>query len=88
MAELIRLARRGRRAEHTGKAMRRVAALLITLVAAYLWRGFILMLAVGFVHDVWLPSLPTIGYWYSVLAFALLDSIFGIVDITRKPIES
>jgi hypothetical protein len=46
-------------------------ALLLGLLNSALG-GFWFMLAVGVIHHEWLPELPTLGYWWSVLIAYLL----------------
>jgi hypothetical protein len=41
-----------------------------------LLQGWMLMLAVGVVHEQWLRSVPTIGYWWAVLLVWLLRGTF------------
>lgn len=38
--------------------------------------GLILMLTVGIVHDHWIPSVPTIGYWAAVVVAYTIRSLF------------
>lgn len=84
MAELVRLAKRGRRAEQSSKAWRRALEAIIVALIAAVWRGFFLMLGVGIIHDHWILSLPTIGYWYAVLVYMLLDLVFDITSRSKK----
>jgi len=46
--------------------------------------GLWLMLAVGIAHAEWIPALPTIGYWWSVLLVALLRGCFSKLDFPAK----
>lgn len=88
MAELIRLAKCGRRAERTSKLLAVMVEGLVTSVLAALWRGFFLMLGIGIVHDVWIPAVPTLGYWNSVLLFIVLDVVFDLVHGSKKAAKS
>jgi hypothetical protein len=46
--------------------------------------GLILMLTVGVVHDHWLPSVPTIGYWAAVLVAFTVRSLFTDTRTSRE----
>lgn len=37
--------------------------------------GWVTMLTVGIVHHEWLPEVPTLGYWPSLLIFYMVDWI-------------
>lgn len=55
------------------------AAFLLALAWAALVSflyGFILMITIMVVHDHWLPSVPTIGYWVAVLVAFAVRSLF------------
>lgn len=75
-AEVLRLAKKGRRAERRGKAMEGCATALLTSVLRAFLGGWLLMLAVGIAHHEWLHQLPTIGFWPAVVIYAVLPS-FG-----------
>lgn len=47
---------------------------LLTGFLIALLRGWLFMLAVGVVHEHWMPQVPTIGYWWAVLIWWLLPS--------------
>lgn len=78
-AEAVRLIQKGRRAETRGKAMQGCITRAVAVALAYLFRGWMLMLAVGIIHAEWLPQLPTLGYWWAVVIVALLNGVFSIV---------
>jgi hypothetical protein len=66
-------ARRSRRAQ-IGKFFGKFfESLLIGFLIALL-QGWLFMLAVGVVHAHWIPQVPTIGFWWSVLIWTLLPS--------------
>lgn len=75
-AEAARLIRKGRRAEKRGKAMAGCIEGLITSVLLTFLKGWLFMLAIGIAHAHWWHSIPTIGFWWSVLFMAVLPS-FG-----------
>lgn len=75
--ELVRLAKRGRRAERTGKAISRFVGTQLAYGIASLLNGWLLMLAVGVIHMHWIPALPTVGYWWAVLIVWLLAGTFS-----------
>lgn len=83
-AELLRLAKKGREAETRGKAIGGCIGTLITTVIVTLAHGCYLMLAVGIVHDQWIPGLPTIGYWWAVLLVALLRGVLSPIKSTKE----
>lgn len=72
MAEVIRLAQMGKRAEKRGKALKGCLSALLLKASSDLMAGWFLMLAVGIAHAEWLPMLPTIGFWWAVLLVVLL----------------
>lgn len=45
---------------------------LLVLVLTSMVFGLFLMLAVGVVHHEWVPSCPTIGYWWACLLAGLI----------------
>lgn len=71
-AEVIRLARIGRQAEKRREVRNGCLGLLGQMIVHILVGGWLFMLAVGVAHHEWIPSLPTIGYWWSVLLAWLL----------------
>lgn len=75
-AEVYRLAKKGRRAEQRGKALSGCLAGLATSLVTVVLKGWLFMLAVGVAHAHWWPSIPTIGFWWS-LAFMALMPNFG-----------
>jgi hypothetical protein len=82
-AEVIRLARKGRRAEQRGKAWEGCITGLITNAINVFMSGLYLMLAVGVVHAHWIHQLPTLGYWRSVLLVFLLKGVFSLAPATK-----
>jgi cytosine/uracil/thiamine/allantoin permease len=52
-----------------------VLGLALSALVSFLY-GLILMLTVGVVHDHWLPSVPTIGYWVAVLVAFTVRGLF------------
>lgn len=66
--------------------------LYITFVfcAGAMFRGWLLMFAVGIAHHEWIQQLPTIGYWWSCLLAALFLKIDLRIpaSISRKGKES
>lgn len=73
--EAARLIRRGRQAEQRATALKGCVTGLISSLLMSLLKGWLFMLAVGVAHAHWLPNLPTIGFWWSVLFIALLPSL-------------
>jgi hypothetical protein len=71
-AEVYRLAKKGRKAEQRGKAIRALLGSLATSAVAALLKGWLFMFAVGVAHSHWLHGLPTIGYWWAVLIVWLM----------------
>lgn len=49
-----------------------------------LLNGWFFMLIVGAIHAEWIPQLPTIGYWWSVLIVAVLRTVFGPMKVTTN----
>lgn len=59
---------------------------LIALLLALVWGvgGWVLMLLLGGIHhSVW-ASVPALGYWQSVLVYALLSLIAGLFKGASK----
>lgn len=87
-AEIARLVRKGRRAEKRGKAWTRFATSIVYAWLVYMWRGWMLTLAVGVTHHEWLPSMPTLGYWWAVVIVVLLVGVFSVVPPLKKDGET
>lgn len=81
-AEVLRLAKKGRKAEQRGAAAKGCFTALITAVALALLRGWMFMLALGIAHNHWWPAIPTIGYWWSVLLLVAVP--FGGTTSSKK----
>jgi hypothetical protein len=77
-AELLGIIRRDQarrtRRQRSGKFFGKLTETLILGFLIALMRGWLFMLTVGVIHAHWLPQLPTIGYWWSVLIWALMPS--------------
>lgn len=73
-AEVVRLARKGRRAEQRGAAAKGCMTVLIVGALNGLFAGWMLMLGAGVIHAEWIHQLPTIGFWWAVLIGWLLRS--------------
>jgi hypothetical protein len=56
-----------------------LAGVALSALTSFLY-GFILMLTVEVVHDHWLPSVPTIGYWVAVLVAFTVSALFKSVN--------
>lgn len=82
--ELIDLVRRDRRRRSRWKALGEFVVALLMLCVESLLTGWFLMLAVGVIHHEWIPSCPTIGYWWAALLSGLLRSGLGLRDGSRK----
>jgi hypothetical protein len=67
-------ARRSRRAK-LGKFLTTLFQTLLTGFLVALLQGWLFMLAVGVAHAHWMPQIPTIGYWWAVLFWALMPSL-------------
>ena len=78
-AEAARLIRKGRDAEKRGKAFRGCLGGFVWVQLNNLYCGWMLMLAVGIAHAEWIPTLPTIGYWWAVLLVVLTRGLFTAV---------
>lgn len=76
--ELLGLVRRDRRRRERRRAFVEFLVGLVALYLEALLTGFFLMLAVGVVHHEWIPSCPTIGYWWAALLSGLLRSGLGL----------
>lgn len=83
-AEAIRLIRKGKQAEQTNKVLGGCLAYLVRSALNALFGGWMLMLAVGVIHFHWLPSLPTVGYWVSVLLVLLMRGVFSRMPVTKE----
>lgn len=77
-AEIVGMIRRDRARRSRGKAFRsflgRLFGALLTGFLTALLNGWLFMLAVGVIHDHWLPRVGPVGYWWSVLICWLLRS--------------
>lgn len=75
--EVVRLARKGRRAERRSEILKDFIASTLGNAVGALLNGWMLMLAVGIVHKHWIPQMPTVGYWWAVLVVYLLRGVFS-----------
>lgn len=83
-AEVIRLAKLGRRAEkRRGFIERFIASLLVQILAAFIG-GYFLMIGVSVLHATWWAGLPTMGYWTAVLTVGLLRGVFSRIPPTES----
>jgi hypothetical protein len=76
-SEVVRLVKLGRRAEQRGKAIQGCITALLTSIIAAFFSGWMFMLGVAVLSAHWWSALPTIGYWWSVVAVALLRGVFS-----------
>lgn len=83
-ADMARLIRKGRRAERFAEARNGCIAQQIASAFGYLFRGWMLMLTVGILHHDWLASLPTLGYWQSVLIVILMAGVFSVMPKVKE----
>lgn len=79
--ELIDIVRRDRarrtRRRKFGDALIEFIGTVIGNGIHALINGWLLMLAVGIVHEYWMPQVPGIGYWWAVLIVYLLRGSFS-----------
>lgn len=53
--------------------------LFIPLIPASVFStAWLFMLAVGVVHGEWLPMMPTVGYWSSVLIVLMVTAVVAL----------
>lgn len=83
MAELLRLARKGRRAEERSQAFKRFVRQLIVGLLISLSQAFCLMIAIGVLHHEWWPAMPPIGYWWALVAVYLLWGVFSRLPMPK-----
>jgi hypothetical protein len=76
-AEVYRLAKRGRRSERRREVLTGCLTGLVTGALTGLIKGWLFMLTVGVAHAEWVPMLPTIGFWWSVLLMVIMPSLGG-----------
>lgn len=81
--EIARLAKLGRRAEQRGKAVKGCFWALINKIIMDLIGGWLTMLAIGVAHAEWIPTLPTLGYWWTVLLVTLTRGLFTGHSLTN-----
>jgi ABC-type multidrug transport system permease subunit len=78
--ELLGIVRRDRARQQRRRKFAEIVTDFIASVIAdalhALVQGWMLMLAVSMVHAYWMPSVPTVGYWWSVLLVWLLRGTF------------
>lgn len=82
--EIIRLIRKGRRAEEIGKVAKGCVSSLVTALLVDLLQGWLLMLAIGIAHDHWWPAIPTIGYWWAFLIVLVTPSLFSTAKYKKE----
>lgn len=83
MAELIRLARRGRKAEERGKVLQGCFTSLLTVVFVWLLDAVFLMVLFGVLHAYW-ASVPASGYWICIIVAVCLRGL-GMGRTITKP---
>jgi hypothetical protein len=85
--ELLDVLRRDRlrrsRWRRFGTFLGRLATALLSGFVSALLSGWTFMLAVGAIHQHWLPQVPTLGYWWAVLIAWLLRSSLSAVSPTK-----
>jgi hypothetical protein len=67
--------------------MKLLAALVtvaVTTAVTSMLYGWVLMLLVGIVHSLWLPALPTLGFWSATLIALLVRAFIAPVDYSVK----
>lgn len=82
--EVIRLAKKGRKAEERSKAAWGCVGAMFMAQLTNLYLGWMFMLAVGIAHAEWIPALPTIGYWWSVLLVVMTRGLFAASSSKSK----
>lgn len=75
-------ARRSRR-RRFGEFLVRYITSLLGLALTSLLNGWLLMLAVGVIHDHWITALPTVGYWWACLVVYLLRGVFSVTTTAK-----
>lgn len=60
-----------------------VIAVIVVAFLASLMQGFMFMIGVGVVHHEWMPTIPTVGYWWSVIIVMLFRAALTI-DYDQK----
>lgn len=77
------LRKESRRKKRRAAIGRTITSLCTAIVHAFA-AGWELMIAVGVIHAEWIPSLPTIGYWWAVLLVWLFTGMFSTPKTDRK----
>lgn len=87
MFDIVRDRQRKRsRRQKIRAALGKVLGTLCLVATRWLLGGLMFMLAVGVIHHEWIPALPTLGFWWSVLVSALLRSaLASTAAASRKP---
>jgi hypothetical protein len=78
----VRLAKKGRRAEQRGAAMKGCLGALVLFVLNNLDSGWMLMLGVGVIHAEWIPQLPTLGF--CLIAYLLRTALSHAPRVKSK----
>jgi len=60
-------------------AAKKALGWFITFTLACLLGGLLLMLAVNMVHNSWLASVPTVGYWTASLLVAYSKALYVMI---------
>lgn len=82
--EVVELIRDGKKhRERRGRWERFWLAVIVRLLIAP-FDGWVLMLTVGWVHHLWWPAVPTIGYWTAVVVALGLTALLGNRYNTNK----
>lgn len=82
--ELTRLVTAEQKRRKRRKALGNFIVREITVIISALIVGWELMLAVGIAHRHWLPMLPTIGYWWTVVIVILIRPLFMPLRVDKR----
>lgn len=50
--------------------------------------AWVFMLTVGVIHHEWLPQLPTLGYWASLLIFFMIDWVITLMRYRARTVPA
>ncbi len=83
-AEAARLIRLGRKAEARKEATKGCLGVFYRLLITIIVRAYALMLGAGIIHNDWIPGLPSLGWWLSLLLCLVLNPLLP-GHINSKP---
>lgn len=88
--KLLRERREQEATNRTAAGCLKFLGIALSLVALIWWRPFVVMLALGILHNGPLPAVPALGFWTTwilLMAVNFLTGRFDLASLTGKKTE-